>query len=130
MSDTSYLQWPFFEARHSELASTLDAWATDTLSHHPGSDVDAECRMLVRTLGQAGWLRHAVGGTAYGGAREAIDTRVICLIRETRARHHGLADFAFAMQGARAPSAWPALRPKSRLTCHAWPRGRLLPPSP
>jgi alkylation response protein AidB-like acyl-CoA dehydrogenase len=28
-----------------------------------------------------------------------IDTRAICLIRETLARHNGLADFAFAMQG-------------------------------
>jgi len=28
-----------------------------------------------------------------------IDTRAICLIRETLARHSGLADFAFAMQG-------------------------------
>ena len=42
---------------------------------------------------------HAVGGTAYGGAVDQIDTRAICLIRETLARHSGLADFAFAMQG-------------------------------
>jgi acyl-CoA dehydrogenase len=40
-----------------------------------------------------------VGGQAFGGAAEAIDTRSICLIRETLARHSGLADFAFAMQG-------------------------------
>ena len=32
-------------------------------------------------------------------AQVAIDTRAICLIRETLARHSGLADFAFAMQG-------------------------------
>jgi acyl-CoA dehydrogenase len=32
-------------------------------------------------------------------AGERIDTRAICLIRETLARHNGLADFAFAMQG-------------------------------
>jgi acyl-CoA dehydrogenase len=37
-------------------------------------------------------------GTAYGAAADAIDTRAICLIRETLARHSGLADFAFAMQ--------------------------------
>jgi alkylation response protein AidB-like acyl-CoA dehydrogenase len=53
----------------------------------------------VRALGAGGWLSHAVGGTAWGGATETIDTRVICLIRETLARHSGLADFAFAMQG-------------------------------
>ncbi|MFO1057366.1 MAG: acyl-CoA dehydrogenase family protein [Dongiaceae bacterium] len=34
-----------------------------------------------------------------GGARERLDVRSLCLIRETLARHDGLADFAFAMQG-------------------------------
>ena len=53
----------------------------------------------MRELGAAGWLRHAVAGTAYGGASEVIDTRAICLLRETLARYSGLADFAFAMQG-------------------------------
>lgn len=99
MSDTTYLQWPFFEARHAELAKALDIWAAANVAHHHGSDVDAECRALVRQLGQGGWLRHAVGGTDHGGALDAIDTRSICLIRETLARHNGLADFAFAMQG-------------------------------
>src|SRR5262249_19990724 len=33
------------------------------------------------------------------GFSDTIDTRAICLIRETLARHSGLADFAFAMQG-------------------------------
>jgi alkylation response protein AidB-like acyl-CoA dehydrogenase len=61
--------------------------------------VDAQCRALVRQLGAGGWLRHAVGGAEYGGAAASIDTRSICLIRETLARHSGLADFAFAMQG-------------------------------
>ena len=49
--------------------------------------------------GAGGWLRHAVAGTAYGGAGEVLDTRALCLMRETLARHSGLADFAFAMQG-------------------------------
>ena len=103
MSDTHYLQWPFFEPRHVELATTLDAWAATHIAHAnahgQGSDVDAECRTLVRQLGQAGWLQHAVGGRAYGGALDTLDTRNICLLRETLARHSGLADFAFAMQG-------------------------------
>ena len=99
MSDTQYLAWPFFDDRHRELARKLESWATQHISHHHGPDVDAECRALVKTLGAAGWLRHAVGGVAYGGAAETIDTRAICLIRETLARHSGLADFAFAMQG-------------------------------
>ncbi len=99
MSDTTYLDWPFFEDRHRALARELDAWATANILHDHGPDVDAECRALVKQLGAAGWLRHAVGGTAHGGAAETIDTRSICLLRETLGRHSGLADFAFAMQG-------------------------------
>ena len=99
MSDKHYLNWPFFEARHAALARELDAWAIGNISLDHGHDVDAECRALVRALGAAGWLRHAIGGMAWGAAGDAIDTRAICLIRETLARHSGLADFAFAMQG-------------------------------
>lgn len=99
MSDTHYLDWPFFEPRHSDLARRLDAWAAEHISASHGDDVDAECKALVRALGQAGWLQHAIGGMAYGGASDTMDTRTICLIRETLARHNGLADFAFAMQG-------------------------------
>ncbi len=99
MSDTHYLNWPFFEHHHGDLARTLDTWATMQIQHNHGPDVDAQCKALVRQLGSAGWLRHAVGGTAYGGVSDTIDTRAICLIRETLARHSGLADFAFAMQG-------------------------------
>ena len=99
MADTSYLKWPFFEPHHARLAQSLDAWATQNIAHAHGTDVDAECKQLVKHLGEAGWLRHAVAGPAYGGAGEQIDTRAICLIRETLARHSGLADFAFAMQG-------------------------------
>jgi acyl-CoA dehydrogenase len=99
MADTDYLDWPFFEPRHAALARELDAWAAQHLAHAHGDDVDAACRKLVAQLGEGGWLRHAVGGVAYGGNLDAIDTRAICLIRETLARHAGLADFAFAMQG-------------------------------
>jgi acyl-CoA dehydrogenase len=99
MADTNYLKWPFLEPRHRELALALDAWATENIEPDHGADVDATCRALVRQLGEAGWLRHAIGGAEYGGAGEAIDTRALCLIRETLARHSGLADFAFAMQG-------------------------------
>jgi acyl-CoA dehydrogenase len=90
-----HLDWPFFDARHRELTAALDAWCGEHLQHvdHEG-DVDAQCRSLVAQLGAAGWLTHAVAGEG-----EAIDTRAICLIRETLARHDGLADFAFAMQG-------------------------------
>ena len=99
MSDTTYLDWPFFEQRHRELQSRLDAWAATNIVQAHHADVDAECGALVKALGGAGWLRHAVAGTEFGATGEALDTRALCLIRETLARHSGLADFAFAMQG-------------------------------
>jgi acyl-CoA dehydrogenase len=99
MSDTRYLAWPFLADHHRALARELDAWATANIDDAHGSDVDAQCKALVRALGRGGWLRHAIGGTAFGAAADRIDTRAICLIRETLARHSGLADFAFAMQG-------------------------------
>ena len=95
----SHLDWPFFEPRHRAFAAELGTWADAHLAHDHGPDVDAECRALVRSLGDAGWFSHAVAGSAYGGAAETIDTRSICLARETLARRSGLADFAFAMQG-------------------------------
>lgn len=99
MSNMQHLEWPFFDERHRELAHELEAWADQNIRHHHGPDVDAECRALVASLGAAGWLKHVVAGVAHGGSAETIDTRAICLIRETLARHSGLADFAFAMQG-------------------------------
>jgi acyl-CoA dehydrogenase len=99
MSDKSYLDWPFFEDAHRTLERDLDAWAAKHISHAGhGSDVDAACRTLVGNLGRAGWLKYCVPA-AYGGAREQIDSRSLCILRETLGRHDGLADFAFAMQG-------------------------------
>ena len=74
---------------HPTFAAELDAWAAANVAGLHGHDVDATCRTLVRKLGEGGWLQHAVG--------DRIDTRAICLLRETLGRHNGLADFAFAM---------------------------------
>ncbi|MDM4764628.1 acyl-CoA dehydrogenase family protein [Pelomonas sp. SE-A7] len=94
-----HLEWPFFDAAHRGLAEQLEAWCAEHLGHVDHSNVDEACKGLVKQLGQGGWLKHAIAGTALGGAAEVIDTRAICLLRETLARHDGLADFAFAMQG-------------------------------
>ncbi|ULX54493.1 acyl-CoA dehydrogenase [Cupriavidus taiwanensis] len=97
MSDKTYLDLPLFDDAHRALERELDAWC----GHHlrvDHSDTDAACRALVRQLGEAGWLRYCVPA-AHGGALPALDSRSLCLLRETLARHDGLADFAFAMQG-------------------------------
>jgi acyl-CoA dehydrogenase len=90
---------PFFGATHRELAVALDAYAArETASGGHGGDVDATCRAWVRSLGDAGFLRHCVPA-AYGGASAALESRALCVAREVLAYHDGLADFAFAMQG-------------------------------
>ena len=101
------LEWPFFDADHRRLHVRLSACLADGASGFPSplpaqptrDEVDAHCRHWVRALGAAGWLRLAVGGKAYGGHSDDLDTRTLCLLRETLAAHDGLADFAFAMQG-------------------------------
>jgi acyl-CoA dehydrogenase len=95
MPDTSFLHWPFFEPRHRVLAEKLDGWAAENLAAIDHHDVDAACRALVAQLGRDGWLAH----TAPGDEADKIDVRTLALVRETLARHSGLADFAFAMQG-------------------------------
>jgi acyl-CoA dehydrogenase len=103
MISSSHLDWPFLEPRHKALAIELDRWAgrvlCEDLKDHSVRAVDDACRKLVRQLGEGGWLKYAIGGTTYGASADTIDTRAVCLIRETLARHSGLADFAFAMQG-------------------------------
>ncbi|ALC13086.1 acyl-CoA dehydrogenase family protein [Sphingopyxis sp. 113P3] len=98
MADRSFLDWPFLDDGHRRLAIELDDWCLANITHHHSGDIDDECRALVRALGDAGWLRYCVPA-AYGGVHESIDIRSLALIRETLARHSGLADFAFAMQG-------------------------------
>ena len=83
------LDWPFFEDAHRELHRRVSEFARADLAEI-GDDAAAETRRLVRLFGEAGFLDYAVG---------SIDVRTLCLIRETLAYHHGLADFAFAMQG-------------------------------
>ena len=98
MADRSFLDWPFFGDDHRRLAAELEKWCEDELGEAHGADVDAECRALIRKLGAGGWLRYCVPA-AWGGVHEQLDVRSLALIRETLARHSGLADFAFAMQG-------------------------------
>ncbi|MFU1477830.1 acyl-CoA dehydrogenase family protein [Roseovarius sp. C7] len=97
MADQTFLSWPFFEPQHAEMARKLDEWAASELGGIDHGDTDAACRALVGALGRDGWLEYAAVDPGQPGAR--LDVRSLCLIRETLARHDGLADFAFAMQG-------------------------------
>ncbi len=94
----AHLDWPFLEPRHKALAADLESWSRDRIGRDQ-DDVNAFCRSTVRDLGSGGWLKYVVGGTEYGGAFDASDTRSLCVIRETLAYHSGLVEFACAMQG-------------------------------
>jgi acyl-CoA dehydrogenase len=101
--DTSFLRWPFFEDRHRSLATELREWAEAEIapseSLEPrGASLDRACVALVRKFGEGGWLRHSVP-SAFGGISERLDSRSLCIIRETLASYSGLADFVFALQG-------------------------------
>jgi acyl-CoA dehydrogenase len=112
----AHLDWPFFDATHRELAVDADRWAMGAMQRlkteaelrgangqrlqddYLDANVDAICRRHVASLGAAGLLRHCVPAR-FGGASPRVDSRALCVLRETLAWHDGLADFAFAMQG-------------------------------
>jgi alkylation response protein AidB-like acyl-CoA dehydrogenase len=114
--DRTHLDWPFFDAQHRAMAADADRWALGALqrlkteaemrgsngpalqSDYVEANVDAICRRHVASLGAAGLLRHCVPAR-FGGASARVDSRALCVLRESLAWHDGLADFAFAMQG-------------------------------
>jgi acyl-CoA dehydrogenase len=95
--DKTYLNWPFLEDKHRQLANDIDTWAQANIDGeaHGDIDVDAECSKIVRQLAEAGFLKHCVALRDENGK---LDVRSMCLMREHLARQSGLADFAFAMQ--------------------------------
>ena len=97
MPDKSFLDWPFFADRHRTHAAALEEWATDKLAHVDHDDIDASCASLVSAMGADGFLMNSAVDPVDPDA--LLDVRTLCLTREILARHDGLADFAFAMQG-------------------------------
>jgi acyl-CoA dehydrogenase len=93
---TAHYEWPFFDEVHRDLASRAAFWVSK--QEVDDADPDAACREWVRLLGESGFLRYTVPA-AQGGALPRVDSRALCVLRETFAAHDALADFAFAMQG-------------------------------
>jgi acyl-CoA dehydrogenase len=102
MSRTGHLRLPFFDAEHRAFAEKLDEWAGEATAEIEGDrghgDVDALCKAWVRMLGKGGWLRYCVP-KGFGGVHDPLRSLYLVIARETLARHSGLADFAFTMQG-------------------------------
>ena len=104
MADQGFLAWPFFDDAHRDQAREFERWTTEALppllvGADASSDAVYACvGRLVAELGKAGLLRYCVPA-AYGGIRDELDVRSLCVAREILGRAAGLADFAFAMQG-------------------------------
>jgi len=87
----AHYRWPFFEAQHRQLAEQAENWCREGLERSGDADPDGFCRRAVKDLGKANLLQYC--------ASPQPDVRSIALLREVLAYHHGLADFAFVMQG-------------------------------
>lgn len=91
---TDWLEWPFFEPRHRDLAARLEKWCRRELGGQDHANVDAECVDLAMRLGAGGFLSLCVSLDD-----SKPDVRSLAIARSTLAYHSGLADFTFAMQG-------------------------------
>jgi acyl-CoA dehydrogenase len=89
-------QLPFFTPEHRNLATELGAFVAEEIEPRAidEDDADARLREYVAMLGKIGVLEYAV---ALPGTK--LESRAICLIRETLSYSSALADLAFVMQG-------------------------------
>lgn len=87
------------DEQDSKLRERLDWWKRhNPLSVEPAQDdlEQAACR-LARQLGQDGFMAYAIP-SPYGGARDTVQARDLCAIREELASHAALADVMFGVQ--------------------------------
>src|SRR5437016_2510694 len=87
---------PFFTPEHRNLALRIRSFVEREIENRPAEQQssDESVREFVRLLAQAGLLRYAVSLP-----NAPLDTRAICIIRESLAYSSALADIAFVMQG-------------------------------
>ncbi|MGZ9141343.1 MAG: acyl-CoA dehydrogenase family protein [Candidatus Binatia bacterium] len=89
---------PFFTHDHATLQAQARLWAEKNLFAGHGSEgLERHARTLVKQLGLAGFLKHAVS-KQFGGVREQVEARDLCILREELARGDALADTMFALQ--------------------------------
>lgn len=90
---------PFFDLDHQNLRQRVRNWLAGNVlsSSTADKDVEREARRLVKELGRAGFIRHVVP-SGYGGVRERVHARDLCVVREELACRSALADTMFAVQ--------------------------------
>jgi acyl-CoA dehydrogenase len=90
---------PFFDLDHLELRQRVRSWAEANLFSDAAeaSNIEDKARRLVKELGQSSFTRHVVPNL-YGGARDSVHARDLCIVREELARGSALADAMYALQ--------------------------------
>ena len=89
---------PFFTHDQAALQAQVRRWTEANLfAGHRSADLDRSARGAVSQLGAAGFLRHVVS-KQFGGTREKVQARDLCILREELARGDALADTMFALQ--------------------------------
>jgi len=89
----------WFDNEHRNLRRQIRAWVKNNLSpgdHGQGNLETNACR-LANQLGQDGFMAYAVP-SRFGGVRETVQARDLCLIREELAWGSALADVMFGVQ--------------------------------
>ena len=90
---------PFCEQDQLELREQIRAWVNENLisARVPTSDVEEEARRVINRLGKEQFFAYAVP-EKFGGKRERVQARDLCILREELARGDALADTMFALQ--------------------------------
>lgn len=89
----------FFDQEHLLLRSRIRSWVEKNLlsGSKKETDIEKEAHRLVSQLGQEGFIAYAVS-KRFGGVRDHVQARDLCLLREELARGSSLADTMLAMQ--------------------------------
>jgi acyl-CoA dehydrogenase len=90
---------PLFDEDQAILRSRVSAWVGKRLltQRDPESAVEERALQLARELGAEGFLKYTVP-QAFGGVRNVVQARDLCILREELARGDALADTMLAMQ--------------------------------
>ena len=99
MFDSEFMDCCWFDNEHRNLRRQIRAWVKTHLGaadHRQGNLEINACR-LAKQLGQDGFMAYAVPNQ-FGGVRETVRARDLCLIREELAWGSALADVMFGVQ--------------------------------
>ena len=89
---------PFLDKDHTTLRSRVRAWVdAHLLPAGEPDDFEKAARWLVQQLGKEKFLEFTVPAD-YGGKRDKVQARDLCIVREELARGSALADTMFALQ--------------------------------